>query len=78
MRVPPGGLEPPTNGLKVHCSAIELEGLGSGSLRDAGGVSTMSGMTAATRKSTASTPLLHITPLLPGLSRLADEAAGSG
>jgi hypothetical protein len=26
--VPPGGLEPPTNGLKVHCSAIELEGLG--------------------------------------------------
>src|SRR5579859_1474148 len=25
--VPPGGLEPPTNGLKVHCSAIELEGL---------------------------------------------------
>ena len=35
------------------------------SLRDAGGVSTMSGMTAATRKSTASTPLLHINPMLP-------------
>src|ERR1700726_4406051 len=63
--VPPDGLEPSTNGLKVHCSAIELEGLGSASLRDAGGVSTMSGITAAARKSTASTPLLHITPLLP-------------
>src|SRR5215475_13035538 len=25
--VPPGGLEPPTVGLKVRCSAIELEGL---------------------------------------------------
>ena len=25
-RVPPGGLEPPTVGLKVRCSAIELEG----------------------------------------------------
>ena len=26
--VPPGGLEPPTVGLKVRCSAIELEGRG--------------------------------------------------
>lgn len=25
--VTPPGLEPGTNGLKVHCSAIELEGL---------------------------------------------------
>jgi hypothetical protein len=72
------GLEPRTNGLKVHCSAIELEGLGSGSLRDAGGVSTMSGMTAVAPKSTASTPLLHITPLLASLSKLADDAVGCG
>lgn len=33
-RVPPGGLEPPTVGLKVRCSAIELEGRVSGILRD--------------------------------------------
>ena len=35
--VPPAGLEPATVGLKVRCSAIELGGQATDSLRDAGG-----------------------------------------
>src|SRR5207302_4448596 len=60
--VPPGGLEPPTVGLKVRCSAIELGGQALTSLRDAGGVPQQSDSMAAARESSGSNPLFQRIP----------------
>ena len=60
--MPPGGLEPPTVGLKVRCSAIELGGQALTSLRDAGGVPQQSDSMAAARKSVGLNPLVPKIP----------------
>ena len=69
FRVPPGGLEPPTVGLKVRCSAIELGGRVSTSLRDAGGVPQQSDSMGAARESPGSNPLVQEIPCFGGSAR---------